>query len=66
MREMKMKRRRKRAILPPKGRRKKRAASKDPEVDASKRGKIYILDDSDPDAEVIPERRPRSKPLAAS
>ena len=49
-----------------KGRKKKRAASEDPEVEASKRGKLSLPDGSDSDAETIPEWRPRSKPLAAS
>ena len=49
---------------PLKGRKKKRAASVDPEVEASKRGKISLSDGSDSDAEVIPERRLRSKSLA--
>ena len=51
---------------PLKGRKKKRVACIDPAAEASKRGKIPLSDDSDSDAEAIPERRPRSKPLAAS
>ena len=49
-----------------KGRKKKRAASVDPEAEASKRGRVSHTDNSDSDAEVIPEYRPRSKPLVAS
>ena len=51
---------------PLKGRKEKRAASIDPEAEASKSGKMSLLDNSDSDAEVIPEQRPRSKPLADS
>ena len=51
---------------PLKGRKKKRAASVDLEAEASKRGKISLLDGSDSDAEAIPEWCPRSRPLAAS
>jgi hypothetical protein len=49
---------------PPKG--KKRAASVDPEAEASKRGKISLSDDSDSNAEAIPQLRPRVKPLSES
>ena len=48
------------------GRKKKRAASIDPKAEASKRGKISRSDGSDSDAEAIPERHPRVKPLAES
>ena len=51
---------------PLKGRKKKRAASIDPEAEASKRGKISLSDGSDSDAEALPERRPRAKPLVTS
>src|SRR5215216_844764 len=51
---------------PLKGRKKKRAASVDPEAEASKWGKISLSDGSDSDAEAIPKRRPREKPLAES
>ena len=51
---------------PLKGRKKKRAASEDPKAEASKGGKISLSDNSDSDAEVIPERCLRSKPLADS
>nr|XP_020157845.2 uncharacterized protein LOC109743178 [Aegilops tauschii subsp. strangulata] len=43
---------------PLKGRKKKTAASVDPEAEASKRGKISLPDGSDSDAEAIPEWRP--------
>ena len=56
-REMKTKRRR---------RKKKMATFVDPEAEASKRGKISLSDGSDSDAEAIPKRRPRTKPLAES
>ena len=45
---------------------KKRAASADLWAEASKRGKISLSDDSDSNVEVIPQRRPREKPLAES
>ena len=45
---------------------KKRAASADPEAEASKKGKISLSDDSDSDTEIIPERRLRPKPPAES
>ena len=51
---------------PLKGRKKKRVTSIDPEAEASKRGKISLSDGSDSDAEAIPKRRPRTKPLAES
>ena len=51
---------------PLKGRKKKRAASVDPEAEAYKRGKTSLSDGLDSDAEGIPEWRPRSKPLADS
>ena len=46
---------------PLKGRKKKRAASTDPEEGVSKRGNITLSDGSDSDAEHIPKRRPRAK-----
>ena len=51
---------------PLKGRKKKRAASADPEEGASKREKITLSDGLDTDAEHIPKRLPRAKPLATS
>ena len=51
---------------PLKGGKKKRGASVDLEAEASNKGKISLTDDSDTDAEAIPEWRPRSKPLAES
>ena len=51
---------------PLKGRKKKMAASVDPEAEASKRGKISLSDGSDSDAEVILERCPGVKPQTAS
>ena len=38
----------------------------DLEAEASKKGKISLSDDSESDAEAIPEWRPRLKPLAES
>nr|XP_020154960.1 transcriptional regulator ATRX homolog [Aegilops tauschii subsp. strangulata] len=51
---------------PPKGRKKKRAAFADLEVEATKKGKPSLSDDSEVDADAIPKRRPRPKPLAES
>ena len=51
---------------PLKGRKKKRAASTDPEEGVSKREKITLLDGLDTDAKHTPKRRPRAKPLATS
>ena len=51
---------------PLKGWKKKRAASLEPEGEASKRGKVTLSDGSDSDAKPILERLPRAKPLAAS
>ena len=51
---------------PPDGGRKKRAASTNLEAEAPKRGKGPLTDNSAWDVDNSPERRPRSKPLAAS
>ena len=51
---------------PLKGRKNKRAASKDPEGEAPKRGKVILQDSSDSDAELVPKKPPRVKPLAES
>ena len=51
---------------PLKGGKKKRGASMDLEAEASKKGKISLSDDSESDAEAIPEWHPRPKPLAES
>jgi hypothetical protein len=51
---------------PPRGKKKKRAASTDPEEEAPKRGKIALSDGSDSEAEPVPKRLPRVKPLAES
>ena len=51
---------------PHKGRKKKRAASEDPEGKAPKRGKVVLSDSSDPESELVPKRPPRVKPLAES
>ena len=51
---------------PPKGRRNKGAASVDPEAEAPTRRKISLPDGSNSDAEAIPQRCPREKPLAES
>ena len=51
---------------PLKGRKKKRAASTDPEEEASKRGKMALSDCMDSEAEPIPKRLPKAKPLAES
>nr|XP_020178613.1 uncharacterized protein CG45076-like [Aegilops tauschii subsp. strangulata] len=50
---------------PLKGRKKKRAASTDPEEEAPKRGKMALSDGSDSEAEPI-KKLPRVKPLAES
>ena len=55
-RGMKMKRKRRRAILPLRGERRKRGLP----------WKISLSDDSESNAEAIPEWRPRPKPLAES
>ena len=65
MRKTRMKRRRKWKATPLLGgRKKKREASTDPEEEAPKRGKIALSDGSDSEAEPIPKRLPRVKPLA--
>ena len=51
---------------PPDGGRKKRTASTNLEAEAPKRGKGPLTDNSAWDVDNSPERRPRSKPLAAS
>ena len=51
---------------PPDGGRKKRAASTNLEAEAPKRGKGPLADNSAWDVDSSPERRPRTKPLAAS
>ena len=51
---------------PRKGRKKKRAASKDPKGEAPKRGKMTLLDSLDSESELVPKRPPRVKPLAES
>ena len=51
---------------PLKGRKKKRAASIDPEEGVPKRGKLTLLDGLNSEAEPIPKRLPRVKPLAES
>ena len=52
--------------LSPKGNKKKRAASEDPEAEAPKRGRISLPDGSDSDSEATPKWRHRPKPLAES
>ena len=49
-----------------KGRKKKRAASEDPKGEAPKRGKMTHQDSSHSDAELVPKKPPRAKPLAES
>ena len=49
---------------PLRGRKKNRAASKDPEEEAPKRGKITLSNGSDPETKPIPKRLPRVNPLA--
>ena len=51
---------------PRKGRKKKRAATKDPHGEAAKRGKMSLQDSSDSDVELVPKNPPRVKPLAES
>nr|XP_040249487.1 neurofilament medium polypeptide-like [Aegilops tauschii subsp. strangulata] len=51
---------------PRKGRKKKRAATEDPQGEAAKRGKMTLQDSSDSDAELVPKKPPRVKPLAES
>ena len=51
---------------PPDGGRKKRAASTNLEAEVPKRGKGPLADNSTWDVDSSRERRPRSKPLAAS
>ena len=51
---------------PHKGRNQKRAAFKEPEGEAPKRGKVTLPDSSDSDSELVPKRPPRVKPLAES
>ena len=51
---------------PPDGGRKKRAASATLEVEVPKRGKGSLADKSAWDVDDSPERRPRTKPRAAS
>ena len=51
---------------PHKGRKKKWAPSEDPEGEAPKRGKVILQDNSDSDAELVPKKPPRAKPLAES
>nr|XP_040244133.1 cilia- and flagella-associated protein 251-like [Aegilops tauschii subsp. strangulata] len=50
----------------PPGKGKKRATSEDLEVEASKRDKITLSDDSELDAEAVPKHRRRTKPQADS
>ena len=51
---------------PHKGRKKKRAASEDPEGEAPKRGKVILQDSSDSESELVRKKPPRAKPLAES
>ena len=51
---------------PLKGGKKKRGASTDLEAEASKKGKLSLLDDSESEVEAIPEWNPRPKPSAES
>ena len=51
---------------PPEERKKKRVAPAHLEVEATKKGKPSLSDDSEVDADAIPKRRPRLKPLAES
>jgi hypothetical protein len=51
---------------PPEGGRKKRAAPINLEAEASKKGKVSLVDNSAWDIDSSPERRPRDKPLAES
>ena len=51
---------------PLKGRKKKRAASLDPEEGASKRGKVTLSDGWDSEVKPITKRLPKAKPLAES
>ena len=51
---------------PLKRRKKKRAASTDPEGEAPKRGKMVLSDGADSMSELSPKRPPRVKPLAKS
>nr|XP_020176018.1 hepatoma-derived growth factor-related protein 2-like [Aegilops tauschii subsp. strangulata] len=51
---------------PRKGRKKKRAATEDPQGETDKRGKLTLQDSSDSDAELVSKRPPRAKPLAES
>ena len=51
---------------PLKGGQKKRGTSADLEAEASKKGRISLTDDSESDADDIPQWRPRPKPLAGS
>ena len=54
------------SIPPPDEGRKKRAASTSLEAEAPNKGKGSLMDKAAWDVESSPERRPRSKPLAAS
>ena len=60
-----MTRRRRKEILP-RGGGKKRAASTHLEAEASKKGKVSLVDNSVWDIDSSLERRPRDKPLAES
>lgn len=51
---------------PLKGGKKKRGDSTDLEAEASKKGKLSLSDDSESDAEAVPELNPRPKPSAES
>ena len=51
---------------PPEGGRKKRAASTHLEAEASKKGKVSLMDDSAWDIDSSSEWHPRDKPLAES
>ena len=51
---------------PRKGRKKKRAATEDSQGVAAKRGKMTLQDSSDSEAELVPKKPPRAKPLAES
>lgn len=51
---------------PPQGGKKKRGASADLEAEASKKGKLFLSDDSESDVEAVPEWHPRPKPSAES
>ena len=51
---------------PLKGGKKKTGASVDLEVEASKKGMLSLLADSESDAEALPQWNPRPKPVAGS